>query len=474
MGMQNSAGIAGAMVVGRPGIVKGPKEIIRGPREVLTFSRIGLQKDGLNDGVLRCTASASYPKQQQRSSPPVAARAPAGGKRLSVNGDPALTASAGRQSVTESRSSIRKSRSVAEAIAAAAPPSSQLPLTFSPSKESSSSGGGGGGGEGEGRAAPAAAKGKAKAKAKSATHRGSLKPTIQQKGTAPEKVASSKEQDKAWDWLRTDRSQEGRTARKAVTALTHEAVTHRGYILEGQLVRLDHVDEMLAGTRIVSWPSDTSISPQCDSTKVTFQHDMTEAFLDLSKRVDRVCIVVAVSAWHCGGGFTSGGRHAMEEAACTQSTLFPSLEKVKKETKDKRYIPEHAVVLSPGVEWFRGPTTHGYPFVREARSVGAVVSVAMYNRNPKMSDCPVDAPSDEEEYLDGVRKKWQMTLTAAYQAGCTGIVIPPAGCGVYQNEPGTMGTLLGSLLAEQFRNCFSEVVVTGPKAFKEAVQDMVG
>merc|ERR1719343_1342972 len=38
-----------------------------------------------------------------------------------------------------------------------------------------------------------------------------------------------------------------------------------------------------------------------------------------------VAVVSAASAYHCGGGFLTGGRHALEEAICTQTTLYQSL-----------------------------------------------------------------------------------------------------------------------------------------------------
>ena len=37
-----------------------------------------------------------------------------------------------------------------------------------------------------------------------------------------------------------------------------------------------------------------------------------------------LCLRV-LNRYHCGGGFMSGGRHALEEAICTQSTLYFSL-----------------------------------------------------------------------------------------------------------------------------------------------------
>eukprot|EP00438_Fugacium_kawagutii_P017302 Skav213699 [mRNA] locus=scaffold491:715924:719131:- [translate_table: standard] len=42
---------------------------------------------------------------------------------------------------------------------------------------------------------------------------------------------------------------------------------------------------------------------------------------------EKVVAVNAASAYHAGGGFMTGGRHALEEAMCVQSSLYESLEK---------------------------------------------------------------------------------------------------------------------------------------------------
>merc|ERR1711990_120926 len=71
--------------------------------------------------------------------------------------------------------------------------------------------------------------------------------------------------------------------------------------------------------------------------------------------------VSAASAYHSGGGFTSGGRHALEEAFCSQSTLYPSLQQVVEAQSGKQtHIPEDGVIISPDVEIFRKGTDQGY------------------------------------------------------------------------------------------------------------------
>merc|ERR1712118_617152 len=82
----------------------------------------------------------------------------------------------------------------------------------------------------------------------------------------------------------------------------------------------------------------------------------------------KLAIVSAASAYHCGGGFSTGGRHALEEALCTTSTLYNSLQaaSTSEENCEKgSYIQENGVILTEGVEFFRGETNDGYPFLDE-------------------------------------------------------------------------------------------------------------
>jgi hypothetical protein len=42
---------------------------------------------------------------------------------------------------------------------------------------------------------------------------------------------------------------------------------------------------------------------------------------------EKVVAVNAASAYHAGGGFATGGRHALEEAMGVQSSLYEALER---------------------------------------------------------------------------------------------------------------------------------------------------
>merc|ERR1712129_416481 len=101
----------------------------------------------------------------------------------------------------------------------------------------------------------------------------------------------------------------------------------------------------------------------------------------------------------------------------------------------------------------------------------SVVSVAMPNCNPHMRDCPVDVPEDASEYTDLLRDKCRALCTAAVKSGATVLVVPDCGCGVYGNNPGAIGSALGSILGQEFSRSFVEVHLVGTSDFTAAVQE---
>lgn len=155
---------------------------------------------------------------------------------------------------------------------------------------------------------------------------------------------------------------------------------------------------MMKGTEIVVPPA--SVKTPADATVRTGYISVDTRVImnvatDLVNKGERVVLVSAACGYQMSGGFTTGGRHALEESLNVQSTLFPSLRKAASlgfgydltisSTTHTSYIPEAGVVLSPFVELFRKDVTTGYEFRKEGPVVlDAVVSVAMPNLNPRV------------------------------------------------------------------------------------------
>ncbi|CAJ1431583.1 unnamed protein product, partial [Effrenium voratum] len=233
--------------------------------------------------------------------------------------------------------------------------------------------------------------------------------------------------------------------------------------------------------------------------KVTFAEDgltVVDAAVKVQKEGRKAAAVNAASAYSVGGGVLSGGRHALEESCCMVSTLLASLQKAQwdqlqaEEKKDKlndtggrwrepeedfhAHVPVDGCIVSPFVEVFREGSNDGYGFLESPVKLQGIVSVAMFNMNPRVSDSPLDAPRDFKAYCQQVKLKFRAVVTAAVEMGAEVLVCPDVGCGVFGNEPKVLGTLLGEVLREPQAQNLNEVLVTGQVAFAEAVRKAAG
>jgi len=308
-----------------------------------------------------------------------------------------------------------------------------------------------------------------------------------------------------YGWIRFANEEQDRADRRSITELTRQVLEAGGYILPGgDPVRLVGVDKMIQGTMLISpafgnWPkkhlvkpAKISLSPlpECSGKPTRLSISQGVVFDVVQQRCalgQHVVAVNAASAYHVGGGFLTGGRHALEEAMCTQSSLFGSLERASELSRQagvkvpdwatpsmhrdwsglnrewQMHLPEDGVVLSPSVEVFRTGSDLGYPFREKALKLTAVVSVAMPNCNNQMTDSPVDAHPNPSEYVFQLERKWRAVLAAAAhytKAEC--LVVPDAGCGVFRNPPRDVGAAFGRVLRCEFAGHFSDVVIAFP------------
>jgi len=292
-----------------------------------------------------------------------------------------------------------------------------------------------------------------------------------------------------YTWIRKANEEVHRNARRQISSQTWRAIQQRGYFLSSQRITLHRVEEMTSRTCLVG-PGFSDGFSQVPPSKgkraghLVVERDVVLAIAE-ARCVEgrRVAAVQAASAFHAGGGFATGGRHALEEAFCVQTTLYASLQvgaklaseahvvppewvrpKKRSDGKDwEQHVPDNGCLLSPHVEIFRDGTNSGYAFKDKAVTLEAVISVAMPNCNNRMRDSPVDAAPTDEAYRKQLEAKWRAVLTAAScytQADC--LVVPDAGCGVFRNPPEEVGSVLGHLLKTEFAGCFEEVVIAFP------------
>lgn len=285
-----------------------------------------------------------------------------------------------------------------------------------------------------------------------------------------------------YEWVRLSNDNRSRNERRGTANETTEASDRGWYFYGQQKVLLKSANEAEAGTIVVSpkktWP-DLPQKRRYKCTEIKCSEEGTYMLDVAVKLVEQGCQVAAVSAasaHHVGGGFTSGGRHASEEALCAQSTLYRCLRHAWRQTgvpEGSAYIPEDGAVLSRRVEVFREGTRAGYAPLPKPWELTCVVSVAMPNLNEKVRDAPVRKHSSSKEYRAAIRKLWRATLRAAHTAGASDVVCPDAGCGVYRNDPNVVGAILGEVLCSEYMGHFEKLWLVGDSAFQNAVKAAV-
>jgi len=322
----------------------------------------------------------------------------------------------------------------------------------------------------------------------------------------------------SYDWVRQKNAPRDRLERLGTILLTQRATCGGGYALPRAAgsVQLD-LTALREGTQVLHSPETLHVDApgklgQGAKTQVVWQERATvmEAAIDACRDKTRVVAVNAASAFHVGGGVLTGGRHACEESWCTMSTLLHSLQEIQwkdvisrwgndgsqgggigKALRDATsankvelqppstspahgamHVPVDGCIVSPGIDIFREVSGKGYAFNAQVTQLAGVCSVAMFNMNPRVSDSPVDAPRDFDEYCSQVKQKFRSVVAGALGLHAEVLVCPDVGCGVFQNDPHILGTLFGEVLCEK-PGALPSVILTGRADFASAVKAVV-
>jgi uncharacterized protein (TIGR02452 family) len=278
-------------------------------------------------------------------------------------------------------------------------------------------------------------------------------------------------------WIREENAPKHREARLDAGRQLQEAFEKGGFAVSSggkkHKVRFTKLSEMLSKTQSVSVAAGLPALKDNPKHQTEFMYggNPIERAVEMTLEGRRVASVNAASGHHAGGGFTSGGRHALEEALCSQSTLYPSLDKVQQMAQGKLpYIPVDGAIVSPSVEVFRRSSDQGYVMMTRVVTIAGIVSVAMYNKNNQVRDAPMDAPEDNVAYEQGVKQKFKAMSHAAASLGADAIVVPDLGCGVFNNDPVVVGRLCGEAL-KPYLGYFQKVLFTGkPDFYQSAAQ----
>jgi len=263
-----------------------------------------------------------------------------------------------------------------------------------------------------------------------------------------------------YSWVSKDNSPTSRLRRLAAACQT------LGYLLEHHSPAMNHDTELVDG----DYPR-SCIVPQHHILEPSGGTVMENA-VQQARSGARVAAINAASAHQVGGGFMTGGRHALEEAMCMQSDLFFSLQQAESLAIRQSFdihIPTYGAVLSRRVKVFRHGTEQGYRSFEAAPVEISVLSVSMPNLNRAVQDSPQDQ-GDANTRWTLFSRKWDAVLKGAMSTGARILIIPDAGCGVFQNDSREVGAALGYVLRRYAEaGCFKKVIVTGSPGFYHAV-----
>jgi len=293
-------------------------------------------------------------------------------------------------------------------------------------------------------------------------------------------------------WIRNGTEDFDRLQRMKISMDSINAAAAGGYRLaDGKVREIKHVPHMIKHTFIQSYSDRERYS--INNTFATRMLLLPGEVLVGRNAADiatmfsihgKKCVIVnAASGYNCGGGSVWGGRHALEETLCAETTLFLSLNAAtSKGIKNPKsiyeilmvarrthlHIPEFGAVVSPCVEMFRRSIFEGYRFEEYVTPIQGIVSIAAYNKNSKMADCPVDAPHSSTAFIEGMKKKFHAAVTGAIRLRAEVLIVPSIGTGVYMGNPSHIAQALGSVLAET-AGSFKFVVIFGDSKSCEKV-----
>eukprot|EP00397_Hematodinium_sp_SG-2012_P011930 GEMP01012082.1.p1 GENE.GEMP01012082.1~~GEMP01012082.1.p1 ORF type:complete len:938 (+),score=198.64 GEMP01012082.1:147-2960(+) len=296
-----------------------------------------------------------------------------------------------------------------------------------------------------------------------------------------------------FEWVRVGLLPLDRLQRLMITYQTLHASWSGGYRSKnGATVPIRHVKYMLENTFFCYGNMKDRPEPIFGQQETKLLYLPGRSIMDVAIHCAylgrKACALNAASAYHCGGGSLTGGRHASEESWCAQSTLLISMRSTSieglggsqrcitvlkeennrsKHRKFNPHLPQDAAVISPRVEVFRRGYDTGYDFLEEVAVLHGVASVAFYNRNKKMTDCPVDSPPGHEAYILGLKKKILAVVQGALKIGSEILIMQDFGCGVYENKPDVVGKCVGEVL-KTYHGCFKMIILCGLVEFCSA------
>ncbi len=189
---------------------------------------------------------------------------------------------------------------------------------------------------------------------------------------------------------------------------------------------------------------------------------------------DRIAVLNFASARNPGGGFLKGSE-AQEESLARSSALYASQLRVfsfyEAHRAQSSCLYTDAMILSPNCPVFRDDAGQ---LLDEPYPVTFLTSPA-----PNAGAIAANAPEELPLIPATLRKRAELVLALAVQAGCERIILGAWGCGVFRNDPTLVATAFAELLfdrgwSRRFRSVLFSVFDRGEpartfRAFEEAL-----
>lgn len=206
-------------------------------------------------------------------------------------------------------------------------------------------------------------------------------------------------------------------------------------------------DKMQKDTFAVEHISPITSSGPYPSTEVAvYKTGSIELGIQLKNEGYHPVILNFANKSHVGGGVVRGAL-AQEEDLFRRSSYFLGLNikynpLLNKQLEGTYLIPEFGAIYTPHVSVIRGPEYEGFPFI--APVTLDFIASAAYNKNSHKGD----APADEREYREGMRKKIRTILRLGIMRKHDAIVLGAFGCGAFKNDPKIVSKLFWEVIQE--------------------------
>ena len=214
------------------------------------------------------------------------------------------------------------------------------------------------------------------------------------------------------------------------------------FVRDGELIYDDEFDYLREKAKVSTYKDNVIISE-----KTTY-----DAALELSGKVNNVCILNFASYFKPGGGFIKGA-YTQEESLCHVSGLYPilsSLDVYEKRANNKSIPDEYRseVIYSSCVPFTQEPGYLSMPVLFDVVSCAA----------PNCNRVPIARMEAVESAID---ERLSACYLLPYLRGCDALVLGAWGCGVFRNNPIYIASTF-QILNQQYGSLYKKIVYALP------------